>query len=79
MDRKWMPDFVRLVDDFEYTQTQKVLVRDLKKAHFDLRKQLEPIYWRERGDVTYKAFTREDYDRLRKQFAAAERLQLLDR
>ncbi len=35
MDRKWFPDFVRLVDDFEYTQTQKVLVRNYKKAHFD--------------------------------------------
>ncbi len=38
MDRKWFPDFVRLVDDFEYTQTQKVLVRNLKKVHFDRRR-----------------------------------------
>ena len=34
MDRKWFPDFVRVVDDFEYTQTQKVLVRAYKKVHF---------------------------------------------
>jgi acyl-CoA synthetase (AMP-forming)/AMP-acid ligase II len=26
-----VPDFVRMVDEFEYTQTQKVLVRNLKK------------------------------------------------
>ena len=27
MDRKWFPDFVRVVDEFEFTQTQKILVR----------------------------------------------------
>jgi fatty-acyl-CoA synthase len=80
MDRKWFPDFVRIVDDFEYTQTQKVLVRNLKQVHFD-RNRLpdEPIYWRERGDVAFKPLTRDDYERLRREFAAAERLQLLDR
>ena len=80
MDRKWFPDFVRLVDDFEYTQTQKVLVRNLKKVHYD-RNRLpeEPIFWRERGDSSFKSLSREDYERLRKQFAAAERLNLLDR
>jgi len=35
MDRKWFPDFVRIVTDFEYTETQKVLVRHLKQVHFD--------------------------------------------
>jgi fatty-acyl-CoA synthase len=80
MDRKWVPDFVRLVEDFEYTQTQKVLVRNLKKVHFD-RNRLpdEEIYWRERGDSTFKPLGREDYERLRREFAAAERLDLLDR
>jgi fatty-acyl-CoA synthase len=49
MDRKWFPDFLRLVDEFEYTQTQKVLVRNLKKVHF-CRRRLpdEPVYWRAR-------------------------------
>jgi fatty-acyl-CoA synthase len=80
MDRKWMPDFVRLVDDFEYTQTQKVLVRNLKKAHFDRRRLPdEPIFWRERGDETFKPFGAADYERLRGEFAASERLELLDR
>jgi fatty-acyl-CoA synthase len=80
MDRKWFPDFVRVVGDFEYTQTQKVLVRNLKRDHFDLnRLPGEPIYWRERGDKTFKPFTRADYERLRKEFAARERLELLDR
>jgi len=80
MDRKWFPDFVRLVDDFEYTQTQKVLVRNLKKVHFDRRRiPNETVYWRERGDTTYKPFTRADFDRLQKEFTERERADLLDR
>ena len=79
MDRKWMPDFVRLVDDFEYTQTQKVLVRNLKKVHFDLPRVSDPVYWRARGDDSFKPLSKPDYDKLRQQFAAAERLPTLDR
>jgi fatty-acyl-CoA synthase len=80
MDRKWFPDYVRLVDDFEYTQTQKVLVRELKKLHFDRRRlRDESIYWRRRGDTTYHPFTAHDFDAVRKEFAAAERAELLDR
>ncbi len=80
MDRKWLPDFVRLVDDFEYTQTQKVLVRNLKKVHFDRRRLPDAaIYWRERGDRSYREFTREDFERLRSAFEASERAPLLDR
>jgi fatty-acyl-CoA synthase len=79
MDRKWVPDFVRVVQDFEYTETQKVLVRHLKAAHFN-RELLpaEPIYWRRRGDLEFRPFSKEDYEDLRKQFAAAERLHLLE-
>ena len=60
MDRKWFPDFVRIVDDFEYTQTQKVLVRNLKKVHFDLQPPAATsrIYWRRRGDTAFQPFTR---------------------
>ena len=80
MDRKWMPDFVRLVDDFEYTQTQKVLVRNLKKVHFDLRR-----IPRGRGLLAparrhrLPPFTAADYAALRQEFAAREKLELLDR
>jgi fatty-acyl-CoA synthase len=81
MDRKWFPDFVSVVDDFEYTQTQKVLVRNYKKVHFDLKRlpQGTRVYWRERGDKSFKPFTSGDYERLRKEFAAREKLDLLDR
>ncbi|GIW41848.1 MAG: acyl-CoA synthetase [Candidatus Binatia bacterium] len=79
MDRKWIPDFVRVVEDFVYTETQKVLVRHLKREHFDLRRVRDPIYWRRRGDTTFHPFTPSDYEKLREEFAAAEKLDLLDR
>jgi fatty-acyl-CoA synthase len=80
MDRKWFPDFVRVVDDFELTQTEKILVRSLKKVHFDLRRLPDAeIYWRQRGDAAFRRFKREDYEALRKDFEASERVELLDR
>jgi fatty-acyl-CoA synthase len=80
MDRKWFPDFVRVVEEFEYTETQKVLVRNLKQAHFDLRRLPDAeIYWRRRGDTGFQPFRQADWEALRGEFAARERLQLLDR
>ncbi len=80
MDRKWFPDFVRLVDDFEYTQTQKVLVRNLKKVHFDRRRLAnEPLFYRVRGDKSFREFTKGDFDALQKEFVARERAEMLDR
>jgi hypothetical protein len=66
------------VDGFEFTQTQKILVRHLKKDHFDRQRLREaPVYWRERGDEAFKPFSAEDYEALRERFAAAERIHLL--
>lgn len=80
MDPKWFPDFVRVVDDFEYTGTTKILVRNLKRDHFDPRRLAgEAVYWRSRGDVAYRRLTEPDYARMREEFAAAERLGLLER
>jgi len=80
MDPKWFPDFVRLVDEFEYTQTQKVLVRRLKQVHFDLRRLGDAaVFWRRRGDHSYQPFTRAEFERLRAEFESAERVDLLDR
>ena len=80
MDHKWLPDFVRVMDEFEYTSTQKILVRSLKRVHYDRRRLPDaPIFWRQRGDTSFKAFMPEDYEALRKRFEAAERLELLDR
>jgi fatty-acyl-CoA synthase len=80
MDRKWFPDFVRIVDGFEYTQTQKILVRNLKTSHFDRRRLPDSrLYFRERGDTRFREFTAADFARLREQFVASERADLLDR
>jgi fatty-acyl-CoA synthase len=80
MDRKWFPDFVRIVDAFEFTPTQKILVRHLRRDHFDRRRLPDaPLYWRERGDRSFRVLRAQDYERLRESFAAAERLVLLDR
>ena len=80
MDRKWFPDFVRIVDEFQYTQTQKILVGPLKRAHFDpTRLPGSPIYWRQRGDTSFRPLSPEVYENLRTGFAASERLELLDR
>jgi fatty-acyl-CoA synthase len=80
MDAKWMPDFVRLVDEFEYTQTQKILVRSLKQQHFNRQRMPDArLSWRRRGDTSYREFSAADYEQVRKEFQAAERLDLLER
>lgn len=80
MDRKWFPDFVRLVEDFEFTQTQKILVRHLKRDHFHRERLPDaPIYWRRRGDDRFRPFGKEDFAALRQEFRAAEREQQLER
>jgi hypothetical protein len=80
MDRKWFPDFVRLVDEFEFTQTQKILVRHLKKDHFNRDRLPDaPIFWRRRADDRFHPFTAQDFADLRRDFEAAERAALLDR
>jgi hypothetical protein len=80
MDRKWFPDFVRVVDEFEYTQTEKILVRNLKKVHFDKNRLGDaPVFFRRRGDTAYHPLTAAAYGKLREEFAASEKLDLLDR
>jgi fatty-acyl-CoA synthase len=63
MDPKWMPDFVRVEGVLPTTSTDKVLVRQLKREGFDLARRPEMVlYFRQRGDATYRRFTRAHYD-----------------
>lgn len=79
MDRKWMPDYVRIVDDFEFTQTQKILVRNLKKDHFHRGRLPDaPLFFRERGDAAFRSLGRDEFEALRERFREAERLPLLE-
>jgi len=78
MDRKWIPDFVRVVEDFSFTETKKILVRDLKRSHYSPIYTDDPVFWRRRGDSAYRQLTQDDYELLRTEFEAAERLNILE-
>lgn len=69
MDPKWMPDYIRIIDSFPVTDTQKILVRPYKKDNFNLNCNPSMlIYFRERGDNTYKKLTREKFEQIRENF-----------
>jgi fatty-acyl-CoA synthase len=79
MDPKWMPDYIRIVESFELThQTQKILTRPLKRSHFNLEKfpDLE-VYYRQRGDKTFKKLTPEAWAEIGKAFKETGRENLL--
>ena len=78
MDPKWMPDFVRVVESLPMTNTNKVLVRQLKREHFDLAGHPDMvIFWRRRGDAGFRRLTPEDHAALRREFEENGRGHLL--
>jgi fatty-acyl-CoA synthase len=79
MDPKWMPDYIRIVDAFTLTNTQKILVRPFKKEHFNLERHPDmKVFFRKRGDGTYRELAASGYEELRKSFEATGRQMLLD-
>lgn len=79
MDRKWFPDFVRVVKEFEHTRTQKILVKPLKQEFYNLEWVPEgTIFFRRRGFDTYKPFTKADFEELKEEFKKNGREQLLE-
>ena len=72
-DRKWFPDFVRVVDDFPWTETHKIRVRDLKAQHYHPDRADGRVWWRRRGDTTFHPFDRADFDALRAEMISAGR------
>ncbi|MBN1653273.1 MAG: AMP-binding protein [Deltaproteobacteria bacterium] len=78
MDPKWMPDYIRIVDAFTLTDTQKIMVRPYKREHFDIESHPQMVlYFRERGDTEYRRFTDRDFRQLKQAFIDAGRQQLL--
>ncbi len=79
MDPKWMPDYIRIVDDFEMThQTQKIMIRPLKIQHFNIEKVPDiNVYFRQRGDDTYHKLTPEAFEDIKSKFEDAGRRDLL--
>jgi len=79
MDPKWMPDYIRIVGEFSETRTHKILIRPLKRAHFNIEKNPDmTIYFRVRGDTSYRLLTAENYTDIKKQFEEIGRLPLLE-
>ena len=76
-DAKWLPDFVRVVDEFEWTETLKIKVRVLKGVfyHPDFASR---VYFRRRGDESYRELTRDHFESLRREFEASGRAHLLE-
>ncbi len=79
MDAKWFPDYIRVVETFETTETQKVRVRPLKRRHFTPDDPTDRLYFRTRGDETFRELTDEGYAEIEREFEANGRGELLAR
>ena len=79
MDPKWMPDYVRIVESFELThQTHKIKSRELKRHHFNIEKFPDmDIYYRQRGDSSYKKLDPTAWEEIKKAFSETGREDLL--
>jgi fatty-acyl-CoA synthase len=78
MDPKWMPDFIRVVRRFEQTETNKILVGPLKRRHVALDDAGDRLWYRQRGDTSFRRFGDDELGALRQEFAANGRARLLD-
>jgi len=80
MDPKWMPDYVRIVDAFAVTQTQKIVSRPLKSENFNIERHPDMrVYFRQRGDDTFRPLTAEHFSEIRNHFVKTGREGLLER
>jgi fatty-acyl-CoA synthase len=62
MDPKWMPDYIRIIDSFPVTDTQKIMVKPYKKEHFNIENNPDMnIYYCERGGNTYHLLTKDKF------------------
>jgi fatty-acyl-CoA synthase len=69
MDPKWMPDYIRVIDKFTVTDTQKIIVRPFKRENFNLENlPAMRIYFRRRGDNTYHPLTPEEFRKIKQEF-----------
>ncbi len=73
MNEKWRPDFVRILENLPHTETVKINPRDLRKKFYNMEKVTDPVFWRERGETSFKPFSLEDYQKLKSKFVDAGR------
>lgn len=62
---KWLPRFVRVVEEFPMTETNKVLKREMVKQQW----AVPQVWWRSGKEPEYVLFTEEDATRLAAEFA----------
>jgi hypothetical protein len=75
-----MPDYVRIVDAFVVTETQKIVSRPLKSENFNIERHAGMrVYFRQRGDDTFRPLTAEDFSEIKKHFLKTGREELLER
>jgi fatty-acyl-CoA synthase len=72
---KWVPTFVRIVDGFPMTETNKVIKRTLVHERWDAA---DPMWWRPERDGPLVPFTEPDVTGLGARFTAAGRSHLLE-
>lgn len=78
MDPKWMPDFIRIIGEFPVTDTHKIVVRPYKREHYNIENNPEMlVYYRVKGDTTYRMLTHEKYREMKACFISNGRESLL--
>ncbi len=78
MDPKWMPDYIRIVEEFSLTNTQKILVRPYKREHFNiLTNPGMVIYNRQRGESAYHRLTAHRFNGIVSGFRETGRFSLI--
>lgn len=71
---KWMPSYVRLMNELPLTQTNKVLKRDLTKDKWQSVARAEGLmYARPDKGTAFEVFGLAQYEALRQRFAALQR------
>jgi fatty-acyl-CoA synthase len=69
MDPKWMPDYIRIIKSFPVTDTQKIMVRPFKRENFNIEGNPGmQIYFRQRGDNTYRQLTLDEFGKIKDAF-----------
>jgi fatty-acyl-CoA synthase len=76
---KWRPTFVRVVPELRRSETNKVVKRELQREKFLGVEGSDPLWWRPRGEPTYRRFDARDLEDLRAIFARAGTLERLER
>src|SRR5262249_38676285 len=72
---KWAPRYLRIVPEMPLTASSKITKKPLQRERWECA---DPVYWRPaRGELAYRRLTQSDVASLRREFAQAGRLGVL--